>query len=77
MSRIDELLQKARREMDGRPVFVFSLTELRIYISEVAQNKVPDDDIEVAMSHRGIRDSSERMAGRTMAKWARDKIGRL
>ena len=77
MSRVDELLQKSRQEIDGKPVFVFTLTDLKVYIAELAQSKAPDEDIDVAMSHRGIRDSSERMAGRTMAKWARDKIGRL
>jgi hypothetical protein len=77
MSRVDELLQKARREIDGRPVFVFTLTDLKVYIAELAQSKAPDEDIDVAMSHRGIRDSSERIAGRTMAKWVREKISRI
>ena len=84
MNRADELLQKAARQIDtpghpdyGKPFYVFSEAGLKIYIQELANSKISDEDIELAMKQRGIRDSYEKMAGRTMAKWVRDKIARI
>ena len=84
MNRAEELLQRATRQIDtpghpdyGKPFYVFSEAGLKIYIQELVMSKASDEDIEMAMKQRGIRDSYEKMSARTMAKWVRDKIARI